>query len=278
MDISSLGITGVAAITVICLLIGQAVKATRLDNKWIPIICGVCGMATGDRRHVHHAGVPGHRLHHRGGSRDRQRPGGHRHQSGGQADRGQMMGTVVTYSRKAHGEQSLSANFRVREFACKDGSDKILVDTALVALLQKIRDHFGAGSDHQLRLPDPGPQQGSGRRYRQPARQRHGGRHRGGGSGAPGGGAVRRIPDAGERRYRGSISPLPMWMYAPSAPAGTTAAEGRWLSADGLATFRPPRGRWEIQHRGRVPGLGPGGRSRSSSTRAAWVSMARAWT
>ena len=54
------------------------------------------------------------------------------------------MGTVVTYSRKAHGEQSLSANFRVREFACKDGSDKILVDTDLVVLLQKIRDHFGA--------------------------------------------------------------------------------------------------------------------------------------
>ena len=47
MDISSLGITGVVAITVICLLIGQAVKATRLDNKWIPIICGVCGMALG---------------------------------------------------------------------------------------------------------------------------------------------------------------------------------------------------------------------------------------
>ena len=47
MDISSLGITGVAAITVICLLIGQAVEATRLDNKWIPIICGVCGMALG---------------------------------------------------------------------------------------------------------------------------------------------------------------------------------------------------------------------------------------
>ena len=47
MDISSLGITGVAAITDICLLIGQAVKATRLDNKWIPIICGVCGMALG---------------------------------------------------------------------------------------------------------------------------------------------------------------------------------------------------------------------------------------
>lgn len=43
MDISSLGITGVAAITVICLLIGQAVKASGLDNKWIPLTCGVCG-------------------------------------------------------------------------------------------------------------------------------------------------------------------------------------------------------------------------------------------
>ena len=47
MDITSLGITGVAAITVICLLIGQAVKASGLDNKWIPIICGTCGLFLG---------------------------------------------------------------------------------------------------------------------------------------------------------------------------------------------------------------------------------------
>lgn len=47
MDISSLGITGVAAITVICLLIGQAVKASGLDNKWIPLTCGVCGGVLG---------------------------------------------------------------------------------------------------------------------------------------------------------------------------------------------------------------------------------------
>lgn len=47
MDISSLGITGVAAITVICLLIGQGVKASGLDNKWIPITCGVCGGVLG---------------------------------------------------------------------------------------------------------------------------------------------------------------------------------------------------------------------------------------
>ena len=46
MDISSLGITGVAAITVICLLIGQGVKASSLDSKF-PIICGVCGAVLG---------------------------------------------------------------------------------------------------------------------------------------------------------------------------------------------------------------------------------------
>lgn len=41
------GITGVAAITVIAYLVGQAVKATALDNKWIPIICGIVGGVLG---------------------------------------------------------------------------------------------------------------------------------------------------------------------------------------------------------------------------------------
>ena len=36
-----------AAITVICLLVGQAVKASAIDSKWIPIICGVCGLILG---------------------------------------------------------------------------------------------------------------------------------------------------------------------------------------------------------------------------------------
>ena len=43
MDISIFGIAGVAAITVICYLIGQGVKASGLDNKWIPVIVGACG-------------------------------------------------------------------------------------------------------------------------------------------------------------------------------------------------------------------------------------------
>ena len=47
MDISSLGITGVAVITVICFLVGQLVKATGLDNKYIPVIVGVAGGALG---------------------------------------------------------------------------------------------------------------------------------------------------------------------------------------------------------------------------------------
>lgn len=47
MDISSLGIAGVAVITVICYLIGQAVKATAIENKWIPIIVGASGGVLG---------------------------------------------------------------------------------------------------------------------------------------------------------------------------------------------------------------------------------------
>ena len=41
------GIVSVAGITVICYLIGQIVKATGLDNKWIPCIVGVAGGALG---------------------------------------------------------------------------------------------------------------------------------------------------------------------------------------------------------------------------------------
>lgn len=47
MDISSLGIAGVAVITVICYLVGQIVKVTSLDNKYIPVIVGVAGGALG---------------------------------------------------------------------------------------------------------------------------------------------------------------------------------------------------------------------------------------
>ena len=47
MDLSSFGIASVAVITVICYLIGQVVKASGVDNKWIPIVVGVAGGALG---------------------------------------------------------------------------------------------------------------------------------------------------------------------------------------------------------------------------------------
>ena len=49
---------------------------------------------------------------------------------------------IKKYSRKSDGEVELSENFTVIEFACKDGSDKILIDTKLIDVLQDIRNHF----------------------------------------------------------------------------------------------------------------------------------------
>ena len=51
---------------------------------------------------------------------------------------------VKTYSVKTDGSKKLSANFKVSEFKCNDGSDKVLISDELVTLLQKIRDHFSA--------------------------------------------------------------------------------------------------------------------------------------
>lgn len=51
--------------------------------------------------------------------------------------------TIKAYSKSKDGNKKLSANFRVREFACSDGSDPIFIDSDLVNLLQKIRSHFG---------------------------------------------------------------------------------------------------------------------------------------
>lgn len=41
------GIASVAGITVICYLAAMAVKATKVDNKWLPVICGVIGAVLG---------------------------------------------------------------------------------------------------------------------------------------------------------------------------------------------------------------------------------------
>lgn len=37
------GIAGVTAITIICYVAAEAVKATKLDTKWLPVICGILG-------------------------------------------------------------------------------------------------------------------------------------------------------------------------------------------------------------------------------------------
>lgn len=41
------GMINVVAVTVIVYIIGLGIKATKLDNKWIPVLCGMLGMALG---------------------------------------------------------------------------------------------------------------------------------------------------------------------------------------------------------------------------------------
>lgn len=54
-----------------------------------------------------------------------------------------MAKIVKYYSKKKEGNVQLSANFKVKEFACKDGSDVIFISPELVEILQKVRNHFG---------------------------------------------------------------------------------------------------------------------------------------
>ena len=51
--------------------------------------------------------------------------------------------TIQVYSKSKDGNKKLSTNFKVKEFACSDGSDPIFIDSELVTILQKIRTHFG---------------------------------------------------------------------------------------------------------------------------------------
>ena len=50
---------------------------------------------------------------------------------------------VRVYSAKNEGNKKVSTNFHVREYACKDGSDLVLIHPELAEILQKIRTHFG---------------------------------------------------------------------------------------------------------------------------------------
>jgi uncharacterized protein YcbK (DUF882 family) len=51
--------------------------------------------------------------------------------------------SIKAYSKAKDGNKKVSKNFTVKEFACTDGSDPIFIDSELVTVLQKIRDHFG---------------------------------------------------------------------------------------------------------------------------------------
>lgn len=52
---------------------------------------------------------------------------------------------VQTYSMRTDANTNVSAHFKVREFACNDGSDTVLIDDALVERLERIRGVFGSG-------------------------------------------------------------------------------------------------------------------------------------
>jgi uncharacterized protein YcbK (DUF882 family) len=49
---------------------------------------------------------------------------------------------VKTYSLKKDGNKKLSDHFKVKEFRCKDGTDKILIESGLIKYLEKVYDHF----------------------------------------------------------------------------------------------------------------------------------------
>lgn len=51
---------------------------------------------------------------------------------------------INAYSKANDGAKQLSTHFKVQEFACRDGSDAVLVAPRLVMVLESVRTHFGA--------------------------------------------------------------------------------------------------------------------------------------
>lgn len=49
---------------------------------------------------------------------------------------------INAYSKQKNGNKKLSANFTVKEFACQNGEDTVLVAPRLVMVLQSVRSHF----------------------------------------------------------------------------------------------------------------------------------------
>lgn len=46
------------------------------------------------------------------------------------------------YSKLKDGNKYISLNFKIKEFACKDGTDTVFIDSELVTVLQDLRTHF----------------------------------------------------------------------------------------------------------------------------------------
>ena len=50
--------------------------------------------------------------------------------------------TVKRYSVVKYGNTYLSEHFKVKEFACKNGADEVLIDDTLVCVLETLRKRF----------------------------------------------------------------------------------------------------------------------------------------
>ena len=50
---------------------------------------------------------------------------------------------AFSFSKKAHGHMNLTENFKVHEFACKDGSDPVFVNPLIPLICQVVRNWFG---------------------------------------------------------------------------------------------------------------------------------------
>ena len=54
------------------------------------------------------------------------------------------MANVKTYYKSKSGETNVSTNFKVKEFACKDGTDKLLLDMDILPILERFREYVEA--------------------------------------------------------------------------------------------------------------------------------------
>lgn len=53
------------------------------------------------------------------------------------------MHDTIVYSKERDGSINLTTNFRVKEFACSDGTDPILIHPFLPFICQSVRNKFG---------------------------------------------------------------------------------------------------------------------------------------